>query len=106
MRIEVHGAPIKRKDVPKPNLFPDLPPIQKVAATFQSEQVPKQTHMSQAVSQQHFAEGLDIASMECKRIKSTKIDRPGGLHHAKNLRLLLRHKNDVKENKGSTTSNH
>ena len=85
MRIEVHGAPIKRKDVPKPNLFPDLPPIQKVAATFQSEQVPKQTHMSQAVSQQHFAEGLETASMECKRIKSTKIDRPGGLHHAKNF---------------------
>ena len=59
MRIEVHGAPIKRKDVPKPNLFP----IQKVAATFQSEQVPKQTHMSQAVSQQHFAEGLETASI-------------------------------------------
>ena len=80
MRIEVHGAPIKRKDVPT-----DQPPFQKVAATFQSEQVPKQTHMSQAVSQQHFAEGLETASMECKRTKSTKVDWPGGLHHAKNF---------------------
>ena len=54
-------------------------------ATFQREQVPKRTHMSQAVSQQHFAEGLETASMECKRTKSTKVDRPGGLHHAKNF---------------------
>ena len=59
MRELADGAPIKCKHVPKPNIFPTLPTIQKVAATFQPrETMPKRTHMSQAESQQQFDKGM------------------------------------------------